>query len=223
MLGTKQPLLYVFLDASRMQVGESESTIRTWEFPIESIQDSRIINGSLFISSLEKFFSDARLTPGRVTLVLSETIIFSQKISPKNDTEKHEAARVFYDMVPSENVLKKEYKEGSEILLVAADSDFVKGIASGLLHLGCTIAITIPALILGAMGEKRWLDSELVTYLAGHNEELSKWNLNVAIEQLGEAGEKPSSVIQKKSPPYLLIGIFLFLILVLILLLVFKQ
>lgn len=219
----KQPLV-IFLDQMRLQAAANEASIKSWDFPKELVSDGKILNRPEFAIQLVKFLTTARVGTNPIVLVLSESVCFSHTIKAEEITEKEQHARNFYDMVPLETATKREYEIGRDILLVAADSEFVKTIMEALMKYGCTIGAVVPAQVLPEVGAKRWLDAQYVQYIAKNASGLPRWSL--LSQDKGEVHtEEPEKELgpKKNKPPYGLIAVFAVLVVILVLLLIFRK
>lgn len=142
--GKKQSIV-VFLDRQRFDLYCEEQN-QTYHFDLSSyVANLEIINIEDLRNQIKNFVETSKITPGNITIVLSESILFVKGLPQGIENEDEDTqVQKFIDSVPFEHVGYRSYQIENGKLLVAASKDFYSGIKICFEKCGFTINIIAP-------------------------------------------------------------------------------
>jgi hypothetical protein len=171
---TSRPVI-VFVDRNRLQFyGGKLSSIVALDIPPTIASDIEITNRDGFYTLVNQWMKQNAVGGSQLFFVLSPATYFEKVVSATTDTEQETEILKFYDMVPFEELLTKVISAGPTLpkRAFATNSDFIEALKHAFLLQGFRVVGVIPAMLLGSLSAKRWMDAEMGAYVVKHFAEL---------------------------------------------------
>ena len=221
MFGMDTKPIIVYVDRNRLQFyGGKLSSIMTLDIPGALLQDLEVNNLDGLYTLVNQWVKQNGLGGNRLFFVLGPSTYFEKVIMSTTDTEQETEILKFYDMVPFEELLTKVISEGPTApkKAFATNSAYVEAFRHAFLLQGIHVVGVVPAMVLGPLASKRWMDAEMGSYILKHIDVLLGQSI-VDVEEQGQMVNSPApSAPNSKNNPRLMImvGILGVLLLVLI-------
>ena len=219
MFGNKSPMVVIFVDRNRLQFyGGGLSSILALDIPPTIVRDLEIVNRDAFYTLVNQWLKQNNLGGAELFFVLSPQSYFEKVVASTGDSEQETEILDFYESVPFEELVTKVYTINTRKVAVATNKDFVEAIRHGFMLQGLDVISMIPAVLLGTLAGKRWLDAEMGSYIIKHLESLRSQTI-IDLEEPGQTASIPMrNVPTAQNNPRLMImvGILGVLLLVLI-------
>lgn len=219
MFGQKSSIIVVFIDRNRLQFyGGRLPSILALDIPLTIARDLEIINRDAFYTLVNQWLKQNNLGGADLFFVLSSQAYFEKTIVATGESEQETEILNFYDSVPFEELSTKVLTENTKKLAIATNKDFVEAIRHAFMLQGQHIVAIVPAVILGALAAKRWLDAEMGSYILKHFDTLRVQTM-VDFDEPGQMMNIPSggpSATKNNSRLMVMVGVLGVLLLVLI-------
>lgn len=219
MFGQKASIVVVFIDRNRLQFyGGGLPAILALDIPPTIVKDLEILNRDALYTLVNQWLKQNNLGGAGLFFVLSGQTYFEKVITATGDSEQETEILAFYDSVPFEELSTRVLTANTKKLAIATNKDFIEGIRHAFMLQGLHIIAIIPAVLLGTLSAKRWLDVEMGMYILKHFDTLRGQNI-VDLDEpavlASASGAGPSST--KNNPRLMvMVGILGVLLLVLI-------
>lgn len=220
MFGQNSSIIVVFIDRNRLQFyGSRLSDILTLEIPLAISKDLDIVNKDGFYTLVNQWVKQNNLSGAQLFFVLSPMTYFERIINSAEESRQETEILAFYNSVPFEDLATRVLTMDGKKHAVAANREFIESIRHAFMLQGYHVVSVIPAVLLGALAAKRWLDKEMGAYVVKHIDALAAQNIVESEEQ--SVAAPASRVPTEKNNPRLMImvGIFGVLLLALIVIL----
>ncbi len=217
MFGQKSSIVVVFVDRNRLQFyGGTSPSVLTLDIPPAVCKDLEIVNRDALYTLVNQWLKQNNLGGARLLFVLSPMTYFDKVMTTSGESEQETEILMFYDSVPFEDLATKVLTIANKKIAFAVNRDYMDAIRHAFTLQGFQIIAVVPAVILGSLATKRWLDAEMGLYILKHIDTLRTQTL---IEREDEAnqGSPPITPTAQNNPRIMtLVGVFGLLLLVLI-------
>jgi hypothetical protein len=214
---TSKPVI-VFVDRNRLQFyGGKSSSIAVLDLPPAIASDIEISNRDGLYTLVNQWMKQNAIGGSPLFFVLSPSTYFEKVISATADTEQETEILKFYDMVPFEELLTKVISAGPTVPkhAFATNNDFVEALRHAFLLQGLRVVGVIPAMLLGSLAAKRWMDAEMGAYVVKHFAELQAQSVVAGDDLQVPLQNAPSNVPTSANNPRLMILVSIFGVLLL--------
>jgi len=221
MFGRVSKPIIVYVDRNRLQFfGGKFSSVITMEIPPTAVSDVEVLNRDALYTLVNQWIKQNALGGNQLFFVLSPSIYYEKVITSVTDTQQETEILKFYDMVPFEELLTKVITStpAREKWAFATNSAYIEALIHAFLLQGIHVIGIIPAMLLGSLAAKRWMDEEMGAYVVKHFDELQKQSVAANDDSQMSLPNAPSNVPTAANNPRLmiLVGIFGVLLLALI-------
>lgn len=217
MFGQKSSIVVVFIDRNRLQFyGGRLPSILALDIPLTIARDLEIVNRDAFYTLVNQWLKQNNLGGADLFFVLSSQAYFEKTITATGESEQETEILSFYDSVPFEELSTKVLAANTKKIAVATNKDFIEAIRHAFMLQGLHIVAIVPAVLLGALAAKRWLDTEMGTFILKHFDTLRVQSL-VDFDEPGQMLNVPSGPPTTKNNPRLMVMVGILGILLLIL------
>lgn len=219
MFGQKFSIVVVFVDRNRLQFyGGGLPAVLALDLPITIAKDLEIINRDALYTLVNQWLKQNNLGGAQLFFVLSPQTYFEKLITAAGESEQETEILAFFDSVPFEELSTKVLMMDTKKIAVATNKDFIEAIRHAFMLQGLHVVSVIPAVLLGTLAVKRWLDVEMGSYILKHYETLRGQNIVDLDEPNAMAnGPAPSAPTSKNNPRLMImVGILGVLLLVFI-------
>lgn len=218
MFGQSSSIVVVYIDRNRLQFyGGRLPAVLALDIPTVLARDLDIVNKDGLYTLVNQWLKQNNLGGAKLFFVLSPMTYFERVIVSTGESEQETEILSFYDSVPFDELATRVLTLSGKKHAIAVNREFVESIRHAFMLQGFHIVAVIPAILLGTLAAKRWLDAEMGAYVLKHVDVLGGQNI-VDLEEPGGPMSQPSSVPTAKNNPRLMImvGILGVLLLVLI-------
>ena len=217
MFGQNSSIVVVFIDRNRLQFYSSRlSDILTLEIPATFSKDLDIVNKDGFYTLVNQWVKQNSLSGAQLFFILSPMTYFERIITAAEESRQETDILSFYNSVPFEELATRVVTIDGKKHAVAVNREFIESIRHAFMLQGYHVIAVVPAVLLGILAAKRWLDKEMGAYVVKHIDTLTAQNIVDSEEQ--NVAAPASRVPTEKNNPRLMImvGIFGVLLLTLI-------
>ncbi len=210
-------IVVVFIDRNRLQFyGSRLPDILTLDIPATLSKDLDILNKDGFYTFVNQWVKQNNLGGAVLFFILSPMTYFERIITAAEESRQETDILSFYNSVPFEELATRVLTIEGKKHAIAANREFIESIRHAFMLQGYQVMSVVPAVLLGTLSAKRWLDKETGAYVVKHIETLTAQNIAESDEQ--SIAPTVSRVPTEKNNPRLMImvGIFGVLLLVLI-------
>lgn len=209
MFGQNQSIVVVFIDRNRLQFyGSRLPEVLTLEIPVTIFKDLDIVNKDGFYTLVNQWVKQNNLSGAQLFFILSPMTYFERIITAADESRQETDILSFYNSVPFEELATRVLTIGGKKLAVAVNREFIESIRHAFMLQGYHVMSVVPAVLLGTLAAKRWLDKEMGAYVVKHAEVLAAQNL---VESEEPAVAAPASrVPTEKNNPRLMIMVSIF-------------
>lgn len=175
MFGQNARPIIVYIDRNRLQFyGGGLSSIAAMDLPPAIVMDLEVVNRDGLYTLVNQWMKQNALGGNQLFFVLSPAIYFEKVIASISDTEQETEILKFYDMVPFEELLTKVISAGpvTPKHAFATNSAYIEALRHAFLLQGLRVVGVVPAMLLGSLAAKRWMDAEMGAYVVKHFDEL---------------------------------------------------
>jgi len=219
MFGQKTSIIVVFVDRNRLQFyGGGLTAILALDIPPAIAKDLEIANRDAFYTLVNQWLKQNNLGGADLLFILSAQTYFEKAIATTGESEQETEILSFYDSIPFEVLSTKVLTMQTKKVAVAANKDFIEAIRHAFMLQGLHVVTVVPAILLGTLSAKRWMDAEMGAYALKHIDMLRGQNMIESDEPMSMANTTASSVPTAKNNPKLmiLVGVLGVLLLILI-------
>jgi hypothetical protein len=220
MFGQNSSIVVVFVDRNRLQFyGSGLSSILVLDIPTTIVRDLDVVNRDALYTLVNQWLKQNNLGGSQLFFILAPDTYFEKSLITKGESEQETEILHFYDSVPFEELTTKVLTFENGKRAFAINKEYLEAIRHAFLIQGHRVVVAVPALALGTLAAKRWLDAEMGSYVLKHADMLQEYNV-VDFEEQNQAATAPASAVPTtKTNPRLMImvGILGVLLLVLIL------
>jgi hypothetical protein len=144
------------------------------DIPSAVVSDLEVINRDGLYTLVGGWMKQNALGSNQLFFVLSPSVYFEKVITATSDTEQETEILKFYDMVPFEELLTKVIPGSPAVpkRAFATNSAYIETLKHAFLLQGLRVVGVIPAILLGSLAAKRWMDAEMGAYVVKHIDEL---------------------------------------------------
>jgi hypothetical protein len=171
MFGRASRPIIVYVDRNRLQFyGGKSSSISAMDIPLSVVSDVEVVNRDSLYTLVNQWMKQNALGGNQLFFVLSPSIYFEKVITSATDTEQETEILKFYDMVPFDELLTKVITStpAREKWAFATNSAYIEALKHAFLLQGLHVMGVIPAMLLGSLAAKRWMDEEMGAYVVKH-------------------------------------------------------
>lgn len=217
MFGQKSSTIVVFVDRNRLQFyGSGLPAVLTLDIPPTVCKDLEIINRDALYTLVNQWLKQNNLGGARLLLVLSPMTYFDKVMTKTGESEQETEILMFYDSVPFEDLATRVLTIANRKIAFAVNRDYMDAVRHAFTLQGFQITAVIPAVVLGSLATKRWLDAEMGLYILRHMDTLRMQTL-VDREDEINPGPPPIAPTAQNNPRIMtLVGVLGVLFLVLI-------
>lgn len=206
MFGQKFSIVVVFVDRNRLQFyGGGLPAVLALDLPLTLAKDLEIINRDALYTLVNQWLKQNNLGGAQLFLVLSPQTYFEKMITATGESEQETEILAFFDSVPFEELSTKVLTIDTKKIAVAINKDFIEAIRHAFMLQGLHVVSVIPAVLLGSLASKRWLDAEMGSYILKHYETLRGQNIVDLDEPMAMANGPAPRVPTSKNNPRLMI------------------
>lgn len=206
MFGQKTSIVVVFVDRNRLQFyGGGLPAILSLDMPPIVVKDLEILNRDSLYTLVNQWLKQNNLGGAQLFLVLSPTTYFDRAIASTGESEQETEILEFYDSVPFDELATKVLTITNKKVAIATNRDFIEGIRHAFMLQGFRVVGVIPAVLLGTLAAKRWMDAEMGSYVLKHFDILKGQNVIDIDEPTTMIGRPASGVATTKNNPRLMI------------------
>lgn len=218
MFGQSSPIVVVFVDRNRLQFyGSGLSSLLVLDIPTTIVRDLDVVNRDALYTLVNQWLKQNNLGGAQLLFILAPDTYFEKLLTTKGESEQETEILQFYDSVPFEELTTKvlTFENGKRAFVI--NKEYLEAIRHAFLIQGHRVVAAVPALALGALAAKRWLDAEMGSYVVKHVEVLREYNM-VDLEEQNQATTAPASAVPTtKTNPRLMIMVGMLGILLLVL------
>lgn len=213
-------IVVVFVDRNRLQFyGSRLQGILTLEIPATLFKDLDIVTKDGFYTFVNQWIKQNNLGGAQLLFVLSPMTYFERVVIATEESRQETEILSFYNSVPFEDLATRVVTIDGKKHAIAANREFIEGIRHAFMLQGYHVSAVIPAVLLGTLSSKRWLDAETGVYVVKHAETLVGQNI-VEFEEPNVAPPASGVPTEKNNPRLMImVGIFGVLLLALIVIL----
>lgn len=218
MFGQKASIVVIFVDRNRLQFyGGGLPSIPALDLPPAVAQDLEVVNRDALYTLVNQWLKQNNLGGADLFIVLSPQTYFEKAIASTGESEQETEILAFYDSVPFDELATKVLTIANKKWAIATNKDFVEGIRHAFMLQGLRVVGIIPAILLGTMAAKRWLDAEMGSYILKHFDILRGQNI-VDLDEPGQmvSSSRPAPTSKNNPRLMIMVGILGVLLLVLI-------
>jgi hypothetical protein len=218
MFGQISKPVIVYVDRNRLQFyGGKLSSIAALDLPPAIASDIEVTNRDGFYTLVNQWMKQNAIGGSPLFFVLSPSTYFEKVISATTDTEQETEILKFYDMVPFEELLTKVISAGPAVPkhAFATNSAFIEALKHAFLLQGLRVVGVIPAMLLGSLSAKRWMDAEMGAYVVKHFAELQGQSVVASDDLQVSLPNAPANVPTTENNPRLMIMVSIFGVLLL--------
>jgi hypothetical protein len=218
MLGGSSKPIIVYVDRSRLQFyGGKLSSIAVMDIPATLVSDLEVINRDGLYTLVGGWMKQNSLGGSRLFFILSPSTYFEKMITAMTETEQETEILKFYDMVPFEELLTKVISGAvpGQKWAFATNSAFIEALRHAFLLQGIRVIGVVPALLLGSLAAKRWMDAEMGAYVVKHVDVLKEQTVVDSDEFQAPLPGTPQSMPTAANNPRLMILVSVFGVLLL--------
>lgn len=218
MFGQKSSVVVVFIDRNRLQFyGSGLSSILTFDIPATIVRDLDVVNRDAFYTLVNQWLKQNNIGGRELLFVLAPDMYFEKLLVTKGESEQETEILHFYDSVPFEELTTKVLTFENVKRAIAINKEHLEAVRHAFLLQGYRVSAVIPALALGTLSAKRWLDAEMGLYVVKHTDTLREYNV-VDTEDQNQAAATPAAAVPTtKTNPRLMIMVSVLGILLLVL------
>jgi hypothetical protein len=195
MLGRAQRPIIVFVDRNRLQFyGGKSSSVIAMDIPTTIVSDVEVVNRDSLYTLVNQWMKQNALGGNQLFFVLSPSVYFEKVITSATDTEQETEILKFYDMVPFEELLTKVITGAPPMQkrAFATNSAYIEALRHAFLLQGFHVVGVIPAMLLGSLAAKRWMDEEMGAYVVKHIDALQAASVITNDDQVPVSGTSAS-------------------------------
>ncbi len=219
MLGQSPSSVVVFIDRNRLQFYSSRMPdILSLEIPATFSKDLDIVNKDGFYTLVNQWLSKNNLGGAQLFFVLSPLTYFERIITASEESRQETDILSFYNSVPFEELATRVLTIDGKKHAVAVNRDFIESLRHAFMFQGYHVTAVVPAVLLGTLAAKRWMDKEMGAYIVKH--------LDALVSQNMVESDQPNVVVPvshgptEKNNPRLMIMVSIFGVLLLALIVV---
>ena len=178
MFGQKFSTVVVFVDRNRLQFfGGGLPAILSLDIPVAVTRDLEIINRDALYTLVNQWLKQNNLGGAQLFFILSTQSYFEKMITSAGESEQETEILAFYDSVPFEELSTKVITIETKRIAVATNKDYIEAIRHAFMLQGLHVVSVIPAVLLGTLAAKRWMDAEMGSYILKHFDTLRVQNI----------------------------------------------
>jgi hypothetical protein len=187
------------------------------DIPAAVASDLEVINRDSLYTLVGGWMKQNSLGGSRLFIVLSPATYFEKVITSMTETEQETEILKFYDMIPFEELLTKVISGAApgQKWAFATNSAFIEAIRHAFLLQGLRVVGVVPALVLGSLSAKRWMDAEMGAYVVKHIDELKAQTVVENNDSQAPIPGTPQSMPTTANNPRLMILVAIFGVLLL--------
>lgn len=216
MFGQSVHIIVVFIDRNRLQFyGNGLSSVLALDIPITVVHDLDVVNRDALYTLVNQWVKQNNLGGAQLFFILAPDTYFEKLLTKKGESEQETEILHFYDSVPFEELTTKVLTFENVKRAFAINKEYLGAVRHAFLLQGHRVVAAVPALALGTLSAKRWLDAEMGSYVVKHADILREYNV-VDTEEQGQSATAPASDIPTtKTNPRLMIMVSIFGVLLL--------
>ena len=218
MFGQSVHIIVVFIDRNRLQFyGSGLSSVLALDIPTTVVQDLDVVNRDALYTLVNQWLKQNNLGSAQLFFILAPDTYFEKVLISKGENEQETEILHFYDSVPFEELTTKVLTFENVKRALAINKEYLEAVRHAFLLQGHRVVAVVPALVLGTLCAKRWLDTEMGSYVIKHADTLREYNV-VDLEEQNQAVATPvSAVPTTKTNPRLMVMVSMFGVLLLVL------
>lgn len=202
----------LFLDRNRISVYDANNVLKL-DIPETVVRDVDILDKTGFDGLVDSFIKSKKLDPGRLWIILSDDICFSQDISDSDPAKLENDIRDFLETIPFDQIISKRFKAQTGVRVIATNLELVEAIIEIFDRNGFSTEVVTPTAIFPGYSTKKELDPGLARFVLANKTLAAQGNMLAKMNAPRPVAEAPKGVKPKnKLLPYLLIGFFILLV-----------
>lgn len=211
----------VYIEKGRFfYYGVHNPNILKFDFPPTIVKDMEVLNKELLSTHVQSFISVNKLTPSKVTIFLSNEILFMKDVPGIEYSQKEEHIKAFIENVPFEKVVHVIQYKDKLLKIVTANQELCSEIKKAFEKLNFEIHAVVPSIFVEnlTIAAGAGLDSQTASLLLAVADSLRQFNMmppNPSQNPLQNITANAASKEHPKRLP-LLLGVFGSLIAILI-------
>lgn len=219
MFGQNASIVVVFIDRNRLQFYSTRMPdILALEIPATISKDLDIVNKDGFYTLVNQWVKQNNLSGAQLFFVLSPMTYFERIITSAEESRQETDILSFYNSVPFDELATRVVTIEGKKHAIAVNREFIESIRHAFMLQGYHVMSVVPAVLLGTLAAKRWLDKETGAYVVKHVDTLAAQNIVESEEQ--NVAVPASRVPTEKNNPRLMIMVSIFGVLLLALIVV---
>ena len=218
MFGQNSPAIVVFVDRNRLQFyGSGLASILVLDIPATIVRDLDVVNRDALYTLVNQWLKQNNLGGRELLFILAPDTYVETPLTTKGESEQETEILQFYDSVPFEELTTKVLTFENGKRAFAINKEYLEAIRHAFLLQGHRVVAAVPALALGTLSAKRWLDAEMGSYVIKHADILREYNV-IDFDEQNQATTAPiSEGATTKTNPRLTIMVSVFGVLLLVL------
>lgn len=214
--------LFAFIDRNWIQwyVPTGNPPVLTVNFPQSAVRDLEVLDRGALVAFLQSAIKEHHIEPSQIVMVLSEDTFFWADIPKGNndDALKEE----FLSNVPFENYTTTPLPFASGERIIAVPLEFYETIQKTLESAGFQILAILPVFALSDMGNKRWLDADMVHYIEKNIDKLKQFTI-VTKEEIKRQESEKREVFYAKNRRAMVLGVIFFILIFILIVMIFRM
>lgn len=196
----------LFLDKNRIFVYDGNG-ITKLDIPTTIIRDIDVVDKSGLDSLLDTLIKSKKLAPGKLWIILSDTICFSRDFTEVDPVKLEVQIKDFLEAVPFDQIVSKKYRSQTGVRIIASNYEFLEAVGEIFERDGFGVEGIIPSAIFPGYNTKKILDSDFAKYILASRNVMRQGNMLQKVEAPKPAVTETTEPKKKSTLlPYLLIG-----------------
>lgn len=202
----------LFLERNRISVYDANNVLKL-DVPDTVVRDIDILDKTGFDGLVDGFIKTKKLDAGRLWIVLSDEVCFSQDIADTDPSKLETDVRDFLETIPFDQIISKRFKAQTGVRVIATNLELVEAVIEIFERNGFATEVVTPTAIFPGYSTKKELDPALARFVLANKSLATQGNMLAKINAPKPVAEAPKEAKPKnKLLPYLLVGFFILLV-----------
>lgn len=195
----------LFLDRDRLFVYDANNILKL-DMPPQVIRDLDILDKSGFDSLVDSFINTKKIDPGKLWIILSDSVCFNKDITQADPVKLEEEVRDFLEAVPFDQIISKRFRAQTGVRIIAGNLEMIEAIVEIFERHGFDTEAITPSAIFPGYNTRKVLDADFARYIVANKGLVRQGNMLAKIAPAAPTAEAPEPKKKNKLLPYLLMG-----------------
>lgn len=201
----------LFLERNCINVYDANNILKL-DVPETVVRDIDILDKTGFDGLVDGFIKTKKLDAGRLWIILSDKVCFSQDIADTDPVKLETDVRDFLETVPFDQIISKRFKAQIGVRIIATNLELVEAVIEIFERNGFSTEVVTPTAIFPGYSTKTELDTALARFVLANKSLAIQGNMLAKVNTPKPVAESPKEKPKNKLLPYLLVGFFILLV-----------